>query len=68
MMDNNDIHFSWNAGYKAGVRDCQLIIANEIITASRFRNGTANAICQTLNRIKYATEEMLKRLEEVNNA
>ena len=67
-MNNNDIQFSWNAGYKAGVRDCQLLIANEIIESSRFRNATAKISCLTLKEIKADIEKMLQSWEEVNNA
>lgn len=59
MMDI-DIQFSWNAGYKAVVRDCQIIIA----ILHQLRNANANASRQTLKIIKEEIEEMLKSWEE----
>ena len=57
-MTDNDIQFSWNAGYKAGVRDCQLIIANAITSRNR-ENENAKAYRQALEEVKFSIQEML---------
>ena len=57
MMDN-EIQFSWNAGYKAGVRDCQLIIANAITSINR-ENENAKVYRKALEDVKFSIQEML---------
>ena len=62
-MTDNDIQFSWNAGYKAGVRDCQLIIV-DAIAKNHLRNANAENYRRGLEDVRNAIRLMLENWEE----